>query len=474
VSVHRPIAVRAAGAVQVICRGPHTVNDRAYSKTRRCGPWLARLSQKPPPGCRTASDEYALNAPMNILWVSTRLPHPLEDFERARIHHMLQELNREHPVTYLALADGAAADEAAARASEYATSLVQVPVQTAATGLLGSYRARARNVRSPLPYSVWKHRSAPMERKIEELVRDEPIDIAICDSLEAAVNVPAALPIPTVLFQQRVEAVAWHRPVILASNFLRKRYAQQQWYRMYAFERSQCRRFDHVIAASPEDLAWFAVEYGVGHASYLPAGVDTDGARPSDEDVDRGHLVFAGAMDFIPNEDAMVYFATEVLPRLPTSGLTLSIVGRGATAQIRELRRRDSRIHLESGAHDVRGYLRRAAVVIAPQRIGGGARREILQAMAMEKPIVATTVAVDGLPVRDGEHLLIADTPEQFASAVGRLLQSPSCARALGRRAGSLAQSAFTWPRIAARLAETCNEVIGSGVKRNLEAELIR
>jgi glycosyltransferase involved in cell wall biosynthesis len=301
-----------------------------------------------------------------------------------------------------------------------------------------------------------------MQQRIEEIVRDESIDIAICDSLGAAVNVPVAIPIPTILFQQRVEAVSSFQPVLLGSNFLRKRYAQQQWYRMYAFERSQCRRFDHVIAVSPEDLAWFAVEYGVQHVSQIPAGVDSDFFASSHQTIDQRHLVFSGVMDFPPNEDAVVYFASQVLPRLGAlpNDLKLSIVGRRATPRIQELGR-DSRIRIESEARDVRPFLERATAVIVPQRIGGGARHEILQSMAMGKPIVATTVAVNGLPVRDGEHLLIADTPEQFASAVARLLQDPSLGQELGRRAGSLARSGFTWSRIAARVAETCDEVIG-------------
>ncbi len=382
---------------------------------------------------------------MNILWASTEGLSPLDDFERARVHHMLRELNREHPVTHLALGDGRG------------------------SGLLASYRDRARSFSSALPHTVWKYCSAPTQQRIEDLIRNESIDIAICDSLGAAVNVPAAVPIPTILFQHRVEAVSSFQPVLLGSNFLRKRYAQQQWYRMYAFERSQCRRFDHVIAVSPEDLAWFAVEYGVEHVSQISAGVDTDFFAPSPQSIDQGHLVFSGVMDFPPNEDAMIYFASAILPRLVAlaNDVTLSIVGPRATPRIQEIGR-DPRVRIEGGARDVRPYLERAAVVIVPQRIGGGARSEILQSMAMEKPVVATTVAVDGLPLRDGEHLLIADTPERFASAVARLLQDPSLGQELGRRAGSLVRSRFTWSRVAAHVAETCAEVAG---RRTVRAE---
>jgi glycosyltransferase involved in cell wall biosynthesis len=317
---------------------------------------------------------------------------------------------------------------------------------------------------SSLPYAIWSWRSVAMLEKVQEIVRDDSIDVVICDSVTPAVNVPAALPVPTILLQHEVEALAWHRRAALAADPLRRRYFQKQWYRMYAFERNQCRRFDHVISVSPEDLAWFSIEYGAAHVSSIPTGVDTVYFRPSlAARAAPMELVFTGSMDLAPNEDAASYFATEILPILSAtaSDVKLSIVGRDPTAGVQELARRDSRVHVTGRVADVRPYLERAAVVIAPLRIGGGTRPELLEAMAMEKPIVSTTIGVDGLPVRDGEHLLIADTPERFASAVKRLLDEPGFARELGRRAAALVRSEFTWSRVAARFAETCGQVIG-------------
>ena len=398
---------------------------------------------------------------MNILWLKTELLHPLDKDGRMRTYHMLRELNREHPITYLTVDDGHAAADAVARAREYCTKLVRVPLRTPATGSFAAYRDLARNVASSLPYAVWKYRSAAMQQKIDEIVRDDSIDVTICDFLAPTVNVPTALPVPTILFQHRVECLPWHRRSVLASDLLRRQYFQRQWYRMYAFERSQCRRFDHVIAVSPDDLAWFTMEYGVRHASDIPAGVDTDFFRPSSvARVEPGHLIVTGAMDWVPNDDAVSHFMTAILPHVRASDVKLSIVGRDPTTAVQALAHRDSRVHVTGGVADVRPYLERAAVVVVPRRTGGGTRLEILEAMAMEKPIVSTTVGVAGLPVRDGEHLLIADTPEQFASAVTRLLNDPGFGRELGWRAASLVRSEFGWPRVAARFAETCSQVI--------------
>jgi glycosyltransferase involved in cell wall biosynthesis len=171
-------------------------------------------------------------------------------------------------------------------------------------------------------------------------------------------------------------------------------------------------------------------------------------------------------MDWAPNDDAVSYFMTAILPHVRASDVKLSIVGRDPTTAVQALAHRDSRVHVTGGVADVRPYLERAAVVVVPRRTGGGTRLEILEAMAMEKPIVSTTVGVAGLPVRDGEHLLIADTPEEFASAVTRLLNDPGFGRELGWRAASLVRSEFGWPRVAARFAETCRRVILGSASR--------
>ena len=281
------------------------------------------------------------------------------------------------------------------------------------------------------------------------------------------------LPVPTILFQHKVEALTWHERTVGARDLLSKRYLLRQWYRMYAFERSQCRRVDLVIAVSPEDLAWFSVEYGARHVSEIPAGVDVEVFQPSPTaKPEAGHVVFVGAMDRAPNEDAASYLVTAVLPRVRELGrnVTLTIVGRDPTPNVRALGHPDGRVHVTGAVADVRPYLERAAVVAVPHRIGGGTKREIIEAMAMERPIVSTTVGAETLPIRDGEHLLIADTPEQFATAIARLIDEPALGRELGQRAGALARSQFEWSEVAARFAQTCGQLIGARSEASLAA----
>src|SRR5262245_49218741 len=127
-------------------------------------------------------------------------------------------------------------------------------------------------------------------------------------------------------------------------------------------------------------------------------------------------------MDWLPNEDAIRFFYDQVLPIIKKMlpAVTVTVVGRNPSAALLEIGNRDASFVVTGWVEDVRPYLERAAVCIVPIRIGGGTRLKIFEAMAMEKPVVSTSIGAEGLPVDHGSELLIADTPEEFAGAVVR------------------------------------------------------
>jgi glycosyltransferase involved in cell wall biosynthesis len=167
-------------------------------------------------------------------------------------------------------------------------------------------------------------------------------------------------------------------------------------------------------------------------------------------------------MDWLPNEDAIQYFTREIMPlvkeRVPD--VTLTVVGRNPYASLVELSKRDPSIIVTGRVEDVRPYMDGAAAYVVPIRVGGGTRLKIYEAMAMEQPIVSTTIGAEGLPVRDGAHLLLADTPQEFAAAVVRVLTDKHLAGALGAGAARLVREEFGWERVAASFAEICLEAV--------------
>jgi sugar transferase (PEP-CTERM/EpsH1 system associated) len=400
---------------------------------------------------------------VHILWLKTELLHPLDKGGRIRTYHMLRQLVRQHRVTYLTLDDGRRSNDAIERAAEYCTDLVRVPAHTSPKGSLRFYAELVCNLVSRLPYAVAKYRSPAMEREIARLIDRESIDLVVCDFLFPAVNVPERLPVPAVLFQHNVEAMIWQRHAAVASHPLRRAYLNRQWRRMRAFEGAQCRRFDQVVAVSAEDVAWFAREYDISHVAHVPTGVDTEYFRPSGTiPANPTTLLFTGSMDWMPNEDAVAYFAEAILPRVRTEvpAATLNIVGRNPSPSVMALGQGHPAVRVTGTVPDVRPHLEAAGVFVVPLRIGGGTRLKIFEAMAMEKAIVTTSIGAEGLPVRDGEHLLIADTPAALAAAVTRLIRDPDYAAKLGHRAAELVRSRFGWDRAAEQFADICMQTV--------------
>lgn len=395
---------------------------------------------------------------MKILWLKTELLHPVDKGGKIRTYNMLRELKRQHWITYLTLDDESDL-QARSLASEYSNELIRVPHTTQPKFSVGFYGELAANLFSPLPYFMNKYKSQEMRRAVEEQVAGHGFDVLVCDFLQPSINVPDKLPLPSLLFQHNVEAMIWKRHCDVQTNPLKRAYLKTQWQKAVAYERRTCQRFDLVVAVSPEDSQTMASEYHVQNVTHVPTGVDTEYFRP------RGHvaarprsLVFTGSMDWLPNEDAMQYFIKEVLPlvRRGIPDVTLTIVGRSPYASLLDLSRRDPNIIVAGRVDDVRPYIEEAAAYIVPIRIGGGTRLKIYEAMAMEKPVISTSIGAEGLPVRDGVELLLADSPSDFADAIERVTNDHEVGQRLGKAAAEVVREKFAWSGVAQKFSDLC------------------
>ncbi len=376
---------------------------------------------------------------------------------------MLKELKKDHHITYVTLDDGTATPDDRANASEYCHELLCIPHQPREKFTAGFYADLAMNLVSRYPYAVKKYESSEMRRVVGERVNGGELDVVVCDFLAPALNVPKDLNCGTVLFQHNVEAMIWKRHVEVQSNLLKKSYLRAQWRKMHRFEQEACRSFDRVLAVSAEDRDQIRRDYGVESVFDVPTGVDTDFFRPrGDREIKANSLVFTGSMDWLPNEDAIRYFIDEILPHIQKQipEVTLTVVGRNPYQGLIDLSKRNQSVIVTGRVDDVRPFIEKAAVYIVPLRIGGGTRLKIFEAMAMEKPIVSTTIGAEGLPVRHEEEVVLADMPEAFADSVVRLLRDQALATQLGERAASVVRARFGWRRVAESFAELCEHAI--------------
>jgi sugar transferase (PEP-CTERM/EpsH1 system associated) len=400
---------------------------------------------------------------MNILWLKTELLHPVDKGGKIRSYNMLKALKRNCRITYLTLDDGTADNTARELAGEYCHDLVCVPHRRREKFTTGFYVELALNLVSDLPYAIKKYEAPEMRAEITRLVAAQRIDVLVCDFLAPAVNVPPNLDCTTVLFQHNVEAMIWKRHYEVQTNAARKAYLYRQWQKMRAFEAKACPLFDSVIAVSREDREQMQQEYRLDNVFDVPTGVDTAYFRPSGKTATRRHhLVFTGSMDWLPNEDGIRYFTDQIMPRIKQSvpDVTLTVVGRDPYPSLVELSKRDPSVTVTGRVDDVRPYMEEAAVYIVPLRIGGGTRLKIYEAMAMEKPVVSTTIGAEGLPVTDGAEIVLADTPDSFAAAVVRLLQQENLSAEIGQRAATTVRAKFGWESVADSFAAICERAM--------------
>ena len=400
---------------------------------------------------------------MRILWLKTELLHPVDKGGKIRTYQMLKALKARHHVTYLTLDDGTAAPDACARAAEYCHDLVTVPHSTNQKFSAGFYAELARNLASGLPYAIRKYESPRMRRAVTERAGSPACDLVVCDFLAPSINVPLGLPTATVLFQHNVEAMIWKRHAEVQRARLKRAYLRREWRLMRTFEARECRRFHYVVAVSPEDRETIRREYGVQTVADVPTGVDVQFFRPAPGAVpEPDSLVFTGSMDWLPNQDAMSFFVGEVMPLIAGSrpAVTLTIVGREPSRELQQLARQNPAIRVTGRVEDVRPYLEKAAVYVVPIRVGGGTRLKIFEAMAMERPVVSTTVGAEGLPVEDGRNMLLADSAKAFAAAVVTLLSDQGKARDIAEYAARQVREHYGWDGAAARFAGICEQAV--------------
>ncbi len=406
-----------------------------------------------------------LESHLRILWLKTELLHPVDKGGKIRTYHTLKELKRAgHDITYLTLDDtnieGKSNEHVRAQADEYCTELIVVPHRTRPKFSAGFYVEIAQNLTSRLPYFINKYRSKAMHDAIATCVAKSRYDVVVCDFLMPAVNIPANLKIPVVLFQHNVEAMIWKRHYEVQKHPAKRAFLYGQWRKAFAYEREVCSAVESVIAVSGDDAAQMRRDYGVERIADVPTGVDTEFFRPA---IDRKpkpyNLVFTGSMDWLPNEDAMRFFTDEMMPLIKREipQVTLTIVGRNPYSSLIELSKRDSSVIVTGRVEDVRPYMNDASAYIVPIRIGGGTRLKIYEAMAMNLPMVSTTVGAEGLPVRDGSDLIIADAPQDFAAAVIKLLRDDKeAAQRMADNAARLVREHYSWQNSASIFAELC------------------
>ena len=256
------------------------------------------------------------------------------------------------------------------------------------------------------------------------------------------------------LLQQRAARADVRRP----KRWPAALYSAIQTAKLHRYEQKLLQAVDGVAAVSEPDARYLqamaphtpirVVSNGVDLALYDPHESFSpvcEGPGP--------HLVFTGKMDFRPNVDAALWLSEEVLPELRALGVNAHfwVVGRNPHARLQALAGRQD-VSITGAVPDVRPYILQSDVYVVPLLAGGGTRFKILESLALARPVVSTRLGADGIPVQDGVHLALADSPADFARRIADLLREREKAADMGRRGRVFIQQHYSWDAIVPEL----------------------
>jgi len=396
---------------------------------------------------------------VKILWIKANKLLPVSSGGDIRSYHIARRLGGQYELVFLSYYEGEPDRVYEEELQKHFPGAVAICTGKKAVRSLAGAIDYVASTFDHTPYAVGRFASAEVRRFLEAAYKQRSFDVAVCDFLDAAVNIPSDVAVPTVLFQHNVESEIWRRHSETESNPVKRAVYKTEFKKMRSYEEAAVRNFHHVIAVSDHDADLMSTWTDRRRITVVPTGVDLQSFHPKKGGHDPEPIVmFVGAMDWEPNVDAMEYFCRDIWPsvqaRVPQA--RLRIVGRNPNARVQKLK--SDSVEVTGSVPSVLEHLHQAAVVVVPLRIGGGTRIKIYEAMAAGKAVVSTTVGAEGLDVCHGKDLILADTGTEFGDAVCALLTDGEKRRALERAAADSA-AGHDWSAIGIRFGEVLARV---------------
>lgn len=377
---------------------------------------------------------------MNILIISAQFPYPPRSGFAMRVYQLARGLAARHRVTLLSYATSHERDGVAALANELTVRAVDRDPMSIHSRRFG----QLRSVAGLHPYYCRATCSRQMQRTIDELLAERTFHLV---QLESSYLCGFTFPRGTkvVLDEHNIEYEVFRRMSEGERSLPRRAFNRLEYLRFRRFERQSWNRIDGCVVTSEREAEIVRAHAHQTPVAVVPNGVDLDYFRPAKTEPQPQTAVFNGILTYRPNLDAAYHLVQEVWPRVlkrcPNAKLTL--VGRGYPSDLRDLRR--GGVVVGGEVPDIRPYLRQAAVVAVPVRIGGGTRLKVVEGLAMGKAIVSTSLGCEGLSVRDGQHLLIADDADTFANQMVHLFANRTARAELGRAGRALVERDYSW-----------------------------
>lgn len=390
--------------------------------------------------------------------IAPALPFPPVGGTPVRTYQLLRYLAGRHMLTLLTYGGPQNAEQASA------LERLGVSVQLVEQNRPAGHRKRRAQLASLFWRASYQRRrfsSRAMQEAIARLLRRHAFD-----AVQVELSQMGGFRFDTggvlLLDEHNIEYEVLYRMFRTEKSVIRKIFNRVEYVKVRHEERRAWKRFDGCVLTSERDRAILRRSVTSSPTAVVPNGVDLDHFHPIDTPPHASRIVFTGSMDYRPNVDAVIFFVRDILPRVLRArpDVSFAIVGMRPPEEVRRLA--GPNVIVTGSVPDVRQYVWPAGVVVAPLSMGGGTRLKLLEAMAMGKGIVSTSLGCEGLAVRSGAQLLVADDPQHFAQEVLRLMDDPMLAQELGRRGRALVERQYGWASVGELLNSFLAEMVAA------------
>jgi sugar transferase (PEP-CTERM/EpsH1 system associated) len=394
---------------------------------------------------------------MKVLFLTSRFPYPPYRGDKLKIYNLIRRLSTSHEITLLSFVESSAEMAFVDELRPYC-----VRVEVVHLPRWRSYIGCAAAILSSLPLQVAYFTSGEMSERLEQLLGEESFDVMHVHLIRMAQYASTRRSMPPRVLDLTDAGSLYLRRFLGQTRSIVKKI-------VLTLELQRLERYEHVLESFELSLVCSPVDQGVllraapkADVRLLYNGVDLDYFSSNGSEVPEEHsLIFTGNMSYFPNIDGAEYLVKEIMPlvwsRYPHANA--SLVGQSPPSSVRRLA--GENVLVTGFAQDIRQSYLRNSIALAPVRFGAGTLNKVLEPMALGRPVVASSVAVEGLPAENGVHLLVADTPQDFARAITRLFEDASLRASIAREGQQLVRSRFDWDRIVGDLRSYYAHVAG-------------
>ncbi len=405
---------------------------------------------------------------MNILLISPRPPYPTFGGLELRVYQLFKALGRHHQVSLVCTSPEEVDADSLRKLHEVFETVKVFPVtlRPAIPAQRISLTKRFSDLWSPpVDYYDITSGSQEMLPAIRDMLRNSRFDIVHLMGIRMMKYAPDVSRYASVCDCVDDYALYCYRTIKHQKGIINK----ARWFfdclTAVSYEKKYAGMFDEITLVSPVDASVMRRICPAATVSVVPNGVDSDYFTTSASETNEPILIFTGVMDYEPNVTAVTYLCSSIFPIIKKEipDARLLIVGRDPTPEIRHFEKSVPGVTVTGFVDDIREYFDKSLIYVAPIRSGAGIKNKILEAWAMEKPVVATSMSCDGIDVAPGQDVLVADSAVEFAKSVIDLLRDENLRRKLTTNARKKVVDKYSWES----QAEKFNRIYERVVREN-------